>query len=259
MIDRDSSIPMYYQLQNLFIDKMNRGEIEAGCQTPTVDEICKTYKLSRITVIKAFENLKKEGYLYSIQGKGYFVKEQRKIDEQLLGKIAGFTERMKKYDLAASSVVLECTRITPSEKIAKLLNVSEGDKIAYIARVRIGNNEALSIDRVYINDKYCPGITDLDLSDKSIYELLRNKYHLSFKGATRMLEAVIILPDEAKVFSLPSNQPGFLSTSTIFLDNGQPIEHSKQIFRGDRYRFVLESEEHMNSLLQTNVEENLSR
>jgi GntR family transcriptional regulator len=250
MIDRNSSIPMYFQLQELFIDRINRGELEPGSRTPTVEEICETYDLSRITVTKAFENLKAEGYLYSVQGKGYFVREVWKI-EKPLGKVSSFTEEVKKYDLEPSSLVLECKRIPSPEDVSKNLNIKAGSQIAYIERVRKANGEALCIDKAYINDELCPGILEIDFSDKSLFGILRTKYHLSLTKAKQSLESVILLPEESRLFNLPLHQPGFLSTGTVFLNTGQPIEYSKQIFRGDRYRFVLEKEAHLNSWIFT--------
>ena len=206
----------------------------------------KNIPLSSITVTKAYENLKAEGYLYSIQGKGYFIKNAWKI-EKPLGKVSSFTEEVLKQNMIPSSQVLACKRIASTKDISKFLNITEGDQLTYVARIRTANGEPMSIDYAYINDKYCPGISDIDFSEKSIFQILRNKYHLALKKATQTIESINLSHEEAKMLNTPINQSAFLSTGVVYLDSKTPIEYSKQIFRGDRYRFVLKKEEDMNA------------
>ena len=240
LIERNSSIPLYHQFQDIILDKINRGELEPGDKLPPVKELCNTYKISRITVVKAFDNLKNDGILESIQGTGYFIKRFQKINQQIF-ELSSFTDDIKKYNLSPSSTVLECTRITPSKKIARIFDTGVKDQITYIARVRKANDEALLIEKTYINDKYCPGISEYDFSTRSLYFILSNDYKLVLNKSTISFESVILRKEEAEIFSLPGRQPAFLSTVLVFLNTGQTIEYTKQIFRGDRYRVVGEA------------------
>ena len=56
------------------------------------NEMCQCYKVSRVTVRKAIDELCAEGILYRIKGKGCFVRE---LADQKRSRIYSFTEAVK--------------------------------------------------------------------------------------------------------------------------------------------------------------------
>jgi DNA-binding transcriptional regulator YhcF (GntR family) len=74
-VDHDSSIPKYRQIINQIEDAAGSGLIKPGDSLPSVNELIRELELSRDTVFKAYEHLKKRGLIESIQSKGYFVRK----------------------------------------------------------------------------------------------------------------------------------------------------------------------------------------
>lgn len=73
-MSRDSkSRPVYEQIQNDIIQKIQNGIFQEGDRVPSERELMDTWKVSRITVTKALTELSLEGYISRIQGKGSFV------------------------------------------------------------------------------------------------------------------------------------------------------------------------------------------
>ena len=64
---------MYHQLRQALLGSLEQGHWKEGDLIPTEREICDTYNVSRITVRRAINDLVREGYLVSYQGKGTFV------------------------------------------------------------------------------------------------------------------------------------------------------------------------------------------
>src|SRR5690606_9702165 len=50
------------------------GLLQRDEKLPSVNKICLAHSLSRDTVLLAYEELKKRGIVYSIPGKGYYVR-----------------------------------------------------------------------------------------------------------------------------------------------------------------------------------------
>ena len=77
-IDHQGDVPKYQQL----IDAINHGisndAISVGDSLPSVNAICKDYKLSRDTVFKAYSALKEEGVIDAVPNKGYYVASKTK-------------------------------------------------------------------------------------------------------------------------------------------------------------------------------------
>lgn len=76
---------MYDQIKNLIIS----GELSEGEALPSIRGIAKDLKISVITTKRAYDELEKDGYIYTVQGKGCFVAEKNKdlIMEENLRKI----------------------------------------------------------------------------------------------------------------------------------------------------------------------------
>lgn len=66
-------IPMYKQIRQLILDKIQRGEWQAHEQLPSENEWVSQFQVSRITIRNALSRLVEEGLIYRIQGKGSFV------------------------------------------------------------------------------------------------------------------------------------------------------------------------------------------
>ena len=69
-IDRNNPLPLYYQLKNLIKTKIESGELIPGDLLEPEWEICQKHNLSRNTVRRAMADLKNEGLIYQIPGKG---------------------------------------------------------------------------------------------------------------------------------------------------------------------------------------------
>jgi DNA-binding transcriptional regulator YhcF (GntR family) len=76
----NSDIPKYQQLVNAINDALSNNSLASGDALPSVNSICKDYKLSRDTVFKAYSILKDNGVIESVPNKGYYVaNDTRKV------------------------------------------------------------------------------------------------------------------------------------------------------------------------------------
>ena len=75
MIDRNSPLPIYYQLQQLLKEQIKGDSFKAGDRLPTEQEMCTQYHISRAPVRQALHALTQEGYIYRQAGVGTFVAE----------------------------------------------------------------------------------------------------------------------------------------------------------------------------------------
>ena len=76
IIDRNSAIPLYYQLKLHFKRQIETGGLRAGDQLPTEAELCGQLGVSRAPVRQAMADLAREGLIYRRAGAGSFVAPQ---------------------------------------------------------------------------------------------------------------------------------------------------------------------------------------
>ena len=111
IISNSSSIPIYEQIKKSIINQILEGELNEDELLPSIRVLAQDIKISAMTIKKAYDELEKEGYLKSIQGKGTFVapkntelaKEQAQKDiEMYMEKIIDISNR---FDIDDNDVI----------------------------------------------------------------------------------------------------------------------------------------------------------
>jgi DNA-binding GntR family transcriptional regulator len=72
-IDELSATPKYQQLVNAVLNSIKQKLLIKGDLMPSINELSFEYEISRVTIEKGYNKLRKMGILESHQGKGYFI------------------------------------------------------------------------------------------------------------------------------------------------------------------------------------------
>ena len=104
IISNSSPVPIYEQIKQSIINQILDEELNENELLPSIRVLAQDIKISAMTIKKAYDELEKEGYLKSIQGKGTFVapkntelaKEQAQKDiEKYIEKIVDISNRFE--------------------------------------------------------------------------------------------------------------------------------------------------------------------
>lgn len=80
-IDEDSRVPKYIQIVNSIIYNISVGNLKSQDKIPSINRFSEEYYLSRDTVEKAYNILKKRKIISSTRGKGYYVMRSGQISK----------------------------------------------------------------------------------------------------------------------------------------------------------------------------------
>ncbi|MFV8328106.1 GntR family transcriptional regulator [Flavobacterium sp. ZS1P14] len=72
-IDELSATPKYQQLVNAVLNAIKQGVLKKGDAMPSINELSFQYEISRVTIEKGYNKLRKMGILEAFHGKGYFI------------------------------------------------------------------------------------------------------------------------------------------------------------------------------------------
>ena len=88
-IDNRSGLPIYDQIYSLIKSQIISGALDADEALPSIRGLAKELRISVITTKRAYDELEKEGFIYTIAGKGCFVapKNTELLREENLRKI----------------------------------------------------------------------------------------------------------------------------------------------------------------------------
>jgi len=78
IISNSSQDPIYKQIVKQIKNMIIRGELAENEMLPSIRSLARDLQISVITTKKAYEELEKDGYIVTVQGKGTFVAAQNK-------------------------------------------------------------------------------------------------------------------------------------------------------------------------------------
>ena len=117
-INNKSGIPIYDQIYSQIKNSIITGELQENYPLPSIRNLAKDLRISVITTKRAYDELEKEGFIYTIPSKGCFVapKNVELLREENLKKIEKHIEEIKK---------LAFLRNLTKEDIIEMINLLE--------------------------------------------------------------------------------------------------------------------------------------
>lgn len=82
-LDDTSDVPIYQQIRNQIVVGISEGKLSPGEQLPTVRALAGEIGINSMTVSKAYQLLKQEGYIYSDRRSGARVRTEFEQKEKL--------------------------------------------------------------------------------------------------------------------------------------------------------------------------------
>lgn len=235
MIDKNSPIPIYHQLEEYIKTQIENGALKADDSIPSEREYAELYQISRMTVRQAINNLVNDGFLYRQKGRGTFVNKQ-KVEQKLQG-LTSFTEDMIERGMKPSSKLVSFEIIPASAPIASRLHLKENTPVYEIQRIRLADNSPMAVETSYLPANLIKGVTE-EIINQSLYKFIEDHLSLTISEATQQIEAATAKELEIKYLQVEKGAPVLLIVRTSYLEDGTPFELVKSAYRADRYKFV---------------------
>ncbi len=237
MINKNSPIPIYYQIEELLRKQIEEGRFIEGDSIPSERSLSKEYDVSRMTIRQAINNLVSEGILVREKGKGTFV-NQEKIEIPLV-KLSGFSEDMKMRGLTPSTEIMGLSVVEITKSESRETGIEEGTKCYRVCRLRLADGIPMAYEILTLPKKIFENL-DINHISNSFYQYVEKDLKLKIEGAKQTLEPSIANEEESEVLQIKKASPILLLKRMSYLDDGRMFEFVKSIYRGDRYKFITE-------------------
>lgn len=103
-IDNKSGISIYEQIYTQIKNQIINGSIKEDEALPSIRNLAKDLKISVITTKRAYDELERDGFIYTVAGKGCFVapKNVELLREENLRKIEEYIEKIMQLSAACN-------------------------------------------------------------------------------------------------------------------------------------------------------------
>ncbi len=237
VIDRSRKIPLYYQIEQLILDKIRSGEYKPGDKIPTEAELQRIFGVSRITVRQAISRLVNAGWLRTEQGRGTFVTVPKISEEG--SRFLGLSEELEQKGCKLENKIVRFKRLVPPQYVAEELGLEGKKKVYYFVRVRYVDGEPLVLNKIYLNPELVPNFSPDKMLKGSLIRTLEGLYGIKIGRSRITFEAVPAQSKEADYLWVKTGSPLLKMKRVMYTEDGKPLEYSHNFFRGDRYSYTV--------------------
>lgn len=234
IIDKSSIVPIYYQLKEYIKDQIKNGVWKAEELIPSERELTEQFQINRMTVRQSITELVHEGFLRKQRGVGTFVTQPP--SGRSLAKLTSFSTDI--LNLKPGSRLLAMNVIPAPQKTKEQLGLSDELQIIEIIRIRTADNEPIALEQVHlIYDKASPLLNE-NFENRSIYKILEEVCGYRLTRVAQTIEIAACTPEEAAHLDIDPTDAALLMERVTYLENGEPIEFARCIYRADRYELT---------------------
>jgi GntR family transcriptional regulator len=237
-IDVRSYEPYYQQLKRILVRDIEANRTE-GDLLPSESDMCRAYSVSRTVVRQALAELENEGMVLKVKGKGTYV-TGRKLNTSFVQHSLGFYQSMQQAGHAVRSQTLTLRTEPCGVSLAKLMELAVGEEVIRFDRVRSVDDRPVQVVRTVLPARLFPGLADLDMTDRSLYEVLAASYGIRPASGHRAIDATALSSEDAHHLRAEAGQPALRIESITRSEQGALFEYYVAIYRGDTFKFELE-------------------
>lgn len=232
-IDPTSFVPYYEQIADQVRTLVGSGKLAPGQSFWSEGDVATKLGISKMPVRQAFQKLRSEGYLLLAKGRVPVVGSgQVAWDFQ---ELRGFTEEMRRRGLKPTTRLLGIEVVQPPAEVASALQLSEGERVYRLERLRYGNKSPMALENSWLPLRFFPNLEKQDLSKGSLYSIMEEVYRKRLGWAAEEIGAVAAGDREASLLEV---EPGFplLRAREMLYDVSQfRLEYAVALYRSDRY------------------------
>ena len=244
MTIKDSAKPLYLQVKESLEEDIHSQKYPVGSKLPSEKDLCEMYNVSRITVRQALEQLENKGMIYSIHGKGTFVKAA--VIDSNLQKISSFGDSLKHMGYEGYTKITKFEE-HETDEFERLVHGNSWNKVCHLSLTGYAMDEPVVLYHSVVRSP------EGTLMYKEALELERDKVpfstfdlyakaNLQIGKINQKVTAVNAEADIAKRLNIKEGDAILVLDSVILDKNMQLIEYKKGYYCTDKYTFNLNRE-----------------
>jgi len=230
-LERNSPVPLYYQLAQSIEQAINTGELAPGDRLENELSLTSRLGLSRPTARQAIQELVNKGLLVRKRGVGTQVVRSQ---FRRTAALSSLNEDIIKAGKVPTTRLLEFSTDGVDQDIQdaiKAAGVSETQLIK-IRRLRLADNVPLAILTNYLPSRF--EISESDVQSNGLYACLR-AYGVNLKIAHQQISARLMTEEEADLLDQETPAACLTVDRLAYDDIGQFVEFGRHIYHAAQY------------------------
>lgn len=230
-LERNSPVPLYYQLATSIEEAINSGQLAAGDRLENEVSMTRRLGLSRPTARQAIQELVKKGLLVRKRGVGTQVVHSQFSREE---RLTSLYDDLARVGRVPTTRVLSYALGPLDDEVRDRIDAAEvtAQEFLTVQRLRLADDVPLAILTNYLPARY--HLSESDLRSTGLYAGLR-AVGVNLKIAHQRIGARLMADEEAALLGEESPAACLTVERIAYDDTGQFVEYGRHIYRATHY------------------------
>lgn len=216
--------------------KIERGVYRNNERLPSEHKLSEIYHAQKMTIRASLQILKDEGYIYSVDKSGYYVKPARILKD--IHRFQSTTNLLQTSGKESGSKLLRFEVIEANKDISAKIEMTLGTRLYYLERLRSIDSIPSIIEISYIPVLRFPDLKEFDLSTRSLYEILDQHFFVQADRSEMEISVAYAGMYEAELLPVEENDPLIKESGRVYDGVGRIIEYTERLMPIDRFQFI---------------------
>lgn len=217
------------------LTSIENGIFPPGQRLPGERSLAADLGFSRETVRQALNDLAENGVVTSSPQRGWFVSVAMLSDPP--NELLSFTDMARSRGLTPTTRVLSRDERPARFEEAERLGLAPSSPVLDLHRLRSLDGVPVSLDRTIVSLSRASGLSDVDLTDASLYQALETACDVRVARSEYSVHAAGADEHTARSLNLDLGMPVLVGDEITFDLQDRPILFGQLTYRGDAYRF----------------------
>jgi len=208
-----------------------------GGALPSEAELGREFQVSRVTVRRALEQLRREGIVTSRQGAGWFVAHDPV--RQPLGRVTTIEAALEAAGALARREVVEFGFEAASATIAADLALDAGSDVLRVKRIVLADNAPFAVVTVWVPGDLGADLSRADVARAPFYDLLP-LHGIALGRALQTVDADALDVVDAQLLGVPAGTPVLLCRRVTYTVDDRPVLASEHRYPSGRTHLEIE-------------------
>jgi GntR family transcriptional regulator len=239
-VQRTNSSPVYRQVAELLKRDMQASRSRSErTALPSESSLAAEFKVSRVTVRQALDELHRKGLIYREKGRGSYPRSQH------IGGVTGFgsfTTEVEHAGAKPSSRFVDFVKVAslPAGMQIHLAKVpSKNSGYHCLTRVRCVDARPVAFEETYLDIDAYPGIEKADVESGSLYATMRRLWGYEPAWADAAIEPGIADEVIAQHLGIAVGASVVVAWRVTSSEQDEVLEYVRSIYRGDGFALTV--------------------
>ena len=237
IIDKNSAIPLYFQLYTYIKTCIDENEIVNGDHLPTEDDLTFRLGISRPTIRQAYKELESKGYVRRQRSKGTVVTKP-KVYDKFLSTLVSFRNELEMRGDVVITKVLDLKVIENHDLPSEIL---QSNKLVFLRRARYSGKTPISYIESYLLYDRCKELLQYDFEKDSLYARMKELGY-PIVSVKRIIGTEECNKETAKWLKMRTKDTILISRTTGRSEDGTNVEYTLDRYNGAISNFQVELE-----------------